>query len=620
MAIPYTQIVAEDFDRGVGTVDVPMPAGGTATGNKVGIHTFIETVYSVKDFPTIQACINQAAADGAAVLIPPDTKPYTETVTNAAGVPIWGLGAQVALTIDGESVALARAPMVLYQRYLETIDPSTARLRVLQYLNVSARDGGTYGSGGGNSSHGHFFLLGDSHTPTELVGSNYQLTNYAFGDAGFAAGSSQIYGAGLCRGIEHSSVQGSLQFEATLSSGGLGATSLVYAAPFNESTLGAYRELIDTSISTSAGTIVSFSGGSVVGSGTSWSAGLVGQFFKMTVDDRTLGGRTASAWYKVTGVADSTHLTLETNYTGGACPPFGGAATSTAYVICPGAMMTGYNSTTKALTLAANTVNWAIGNTVQLRISNFSQLACIVANIERTLPLTAVTQDAAFFANSLGAERAGSAFCSEGNFFYGLSFFGEYWAGIAMGQATIDGHHAIELPPGKRLSFYGANNDNAPGIMADVATGDLQFLSLGGVKMTMKQADGSINIPFLNIGNSPTGDVAWGTYVPTITNGANISATTAKQCQWMRVGKVVTVSGQLDITTTAAGSTLSQFHLTLPVASALNVSSEAGGGGAQGVLNEALAFLGNSSDVIGSFASLGTANRSFWFSFTYLIV
>ncbi len=49
MAIPYEKLVAEDLQRGYGTVPVTMPAGGSMPGTMVGLHTFFDTVH-IKDF------------------------------------------------------------------------------------------------------------------------------------------------------------------------------------------------------------------------------------------------------------------------------------------------------------------------------------------------------------------------------------------------------------------------------------------------------------------------------------------------------------------------------------------------------------------------------------------
>ena len=48
MSIPYERLVEEDLNRGYGDVSVTMPGGGTATGRKVGLHTW-DLGLSVKD-------------------------------------------------------------------------------------------------------------------------------------------------------------------------------------------------------------------------------------------------------------------------------------------------------------------------------------------------------------------------------------------------------------------------------------------------------------------------------------------------------------------------------------------------------------------------------------------
>jgi hypothetical protein len=61
------------------------------------------------------------------------------------------------------------------------------------------------------------------------------------------------------------------------------------------------------------------------------------------------------------------------------------------------------------------------------------------------------------------------------------------------------------------------------------------------------------------------GNVYSGTYTPTVTAVTNVAAVTAVACQYMRVGNVVTVSGQVRVDPTAAGNTV--FGMTLPIAS-----------------------------------------------------
>jgi hypothetical protein len=69
--------------------------------------------------------------------------------------------------------------------------------------------------------------------------------------------------------------------------------------------------------------------------------------------------------------------------------------------------------------------------------------------------------------------------------------------------------------------------------------------------------------------NTSNGVVYAGTYTPMLTNGTNVSANSAFSCQYLRVGNIVTVSGQCNITTTSATNTRSVFFVSLPIASNL---------------------------------------------------
>ena len=78
-------------------------------------------------------------------------------------------------------------------------------------------------------------------------------------------------------------------------------------------------------------------------------------------------------------------------------------------------------------------------------------------------------------------------------------------------------------------------------------------------------------------GNATAQQTRSGTYTPTLTGVTNVTTTTARKCQWMRVGNVVTVSGQMDIDPTGTGTTV--VGISLPVASNFGTAYELGGAG-----------------------------------------
>ncbi len=106
MSIPYELIVYEDLNRGHGTVSVTMPAGGSATGNKVGIHSFLGDFFNVKDFgaigdgsaddtAAIQAALDMPApitASGRVVFLPAGIYRITAPLLPLAETLIMGAG------------------------------------------------------------------------------------------------------------------------------------------------------------------------------------------------------------------------------------------------------------------------------------------------------------------------------------------------------------------------------------------------------------------------------------------------------------------------------------------------------------------------------------------------
>ena len=118
--------------------------------------------------------------------------------------------------------------------------------------------------------------------------------------------------------------------------------------------------------------------------------------------------------------------------------------------------------------------------------------------------------------------------------------------------------------------------------------------------------------------NQPVG--ASGTYTPTITNTANLSASSALQAQWMRVGNVVTVSGIFiadpTLTTTSTG-----FDFSLPITTSFPTGYEGGGTAAcAGAITENTASIvplsGTSTAQI-RWGSVDVTNLGWAWTFTY---
>lgn len=114
---------------------------------------------------------------------------------------------------------------------------------------------------------------------------------------------------------------------------------------------------------------------------------------------------------------------------------------------------------------------------------------------------------------------------------------------------------------------------------------------------------------------------ASGTYTPTLFNVANVAASTAYQCQYMRLGSVVTVSGKVDIDPTAAAAT--QLGISLPVASNLGAQEDcAGTAAASGIAGQVAAIRGdaanNRAELV--YIAVDLTNQPMYFTFTFEVI
>ncbi len=144
----------------------------------------------------------------------------------------------------------------------------------------------------------------------------------------------------------------------------------------------------------------------------------------------------------------------------------------------------------------------------------------------------------------------------------------------------------------------------------------------GGANQVLQQTTVGGNVSVGQLTTANISGLAASTYTPTLTGVANVAASTAFACQYLRVGSVVTVSGKLDVDPTA-GATQTQLGISLPVASNFGAAEQCGGTAfaptptySGGIYADAA----NDRAQLDFTTVVDAANRSWTFSFTYLIV
>lgn len=112
-----------------------------------------------------------------------------------------------------------------------------------------------------------------------------------------------------------------------------------------------------------------------------------------------------------------------------------------------------------------------------------------------------------------------------------------------------------------------------------------------------------------------------GTYTPTLTNVTNLAASTAYQCQFMRIGNTVTVSGRVDVDPTAIGATA--LGISLPIASNFGATEDcAGTAFASGIAGQGAAIRGDAANNRAEMAWVtgDITNQPMYFTFTYQVI
>ena len=153
-------------------------------------------------------------------------------------------------------------------------------------------------------------------------------------------------------------------------------------------------------------------------------------------------------------------------------------------------------------------------------------------------------------------------------------------------------------------------------LATDVAPGTLYYVT---DELITERSSGTAWESYAD-GSGPT--IVGGVYTPTLTNVANLAASTAFQCQYIRVSSVVTVSGKVSIDPTlTATSTI--LGISLPVASNIGAAEDCGGVAfASGIFGQGAAILGDAVNNRAQlqFISGDITNQPMYFTFTYRII
>lgn len=114
---------------------------------------------------------------------------------------------------------------------------------------------------------------------------------------------------------------------------------------------------------------------------------------------------------------------------------------------------------------------------------------------------------------------------------------------------------------------------------------------------------------------------ASGTYTATATAIANCTILTSYTAQYLRVGNIVSVTGQADVNVTAS-ATATVYDIALPIASVIAATDNAHGVMGAAALNQTGAILAQISTAKArvQFLSTSTGGLATWFTFQYVVI
>ena len=117
-------------------------------------------------------------------------------------------------------------------------------------------------------------------------------------------------------------------------------------------------------------------------------------------------------------------------------------------------------------------------------------------------------------------------------------------------------------------------------------------------------------------------NIASGVYTPTLTNVTNLDGSTAFECQYMRVGSSVTVSGRVSVDPTLT-ATATELGISIPIAS--NFAGQGDCGGAAFAIGIAGQGAGIRADLTNDRAEMkwvatDVTDQSMFFIFMYQVI